>query len=34
MLEIYLVRWRCEETYHFMKQAYNLEDVPQVFLPI
>ena len=25
--EIYLTRWKCDESYRFMKQAYNLEDV-------
>ncbi len=27
ILEVYLTRWKCEETYRFIKQAYNLEDV-------
>ena len=27
ILEIYLTRWKCEENYRFIKQAYNLEDV-------
>ncbi len=27
ILEIYLTRWKCEEGYRFIKQAYNLEDV-------
>ena len=27
ILEIYLTRWKCEESYRFIKQAYNLEDV-------
>lgn len=27
MLEIYLTRWKCEESYRFIKQAYNLEDI-------
>jgi hypothetical protein len=27
VLEIYLTRWKCEESYRFIKQAYNLEDV-------
>ena len=27
MLEIYLTRWRCEESFHFIKQGYNLEDI-------
>jgi hypothetical protein len=27
ILEIYLTRWRCEEGYRFVKQAYRLEDV-------
>jgi len=26
-LEIYLMRWKCEESYRFIKQANNLEDV-------
>ena len=25
--DVYLVRWKCEETYRFVKQAYRLEDV-------
>ena len=25
--EIYLTRWKCEETYRFIKQSYHLEDV-------
>jgi len=25
--DVYLVRWKCEETYRFVKQAYHLEDV-------
>lgn len=25
--DVYLTRWKCEETYRFLKQAYNLEDV-------
>jgi len=25
--DIYLTRWKCEETYRFLKQAYGLEDV-------
>jgi hypothetical protein len=27
ILEIYLTRWKCEESYRFIKQAYQLEDV-------
>jgi hypothetical protein len=27
ILEIYLTRWKCEESYHIIKQGYNLEDV-------
>jgi hypothetical protein len=27
VLEIYLTRWKCEESYRFIKQAYNLEDL-------
>jgi hypothetical protein len=27
ILEIYLTRWKCEESYRFMKQGYNLEDL-------
>ena len=27
ILEIYLTRWKCEESYRFIKQAYNLEEV-------
>lgn len=27
ILEIYLTRWRCEESWRFIKQGYNLEDV-------
>jgi len=27
VLEIYLIRWRCEESFHFIKQEYNLEDI-------
>ncbi len=27
ILEIYLTRWKCEESYRFIKQAYRLEDV-------
>jgi hypothetical protein len=27
VLEIYLTRWKCEEGYRFIKQAYNLEDI-------
>jgi hypothetical protein len=27
VLEIYLTRWKCEESYRFIKQAYNVEDV-------
>jgi len=26
-LRDYLTRWKCEESYRFIKQAYNLEDV-------
>lgn len=27
ILEIYLTRWKCDESYRFIKQAYNLEDI-------
>jgi len=27
ILEMYLTRWKCEESYRFIKQAYHLEDV-------
>lgn len=27
ILEIYLTRWKCEESFRFMKQSYHLEDV-------
>lgn len=27
LLEIYLTRWKCEESYRFIKQSYNLEDI-------
>lgn len=27
ILDIYLTRWKCEETYRFLKQSYQLEDV-------
>jgi hypothetical protein len=27
MVEYYLARWKCDESYHYMKQYYNLEDV-------
>ena len=27
ILEIYLTRWKCEESFRFLKQEYNLEDV-------
>jgi hypothetical protein len=27
ILEIYLTRWKCEESFRFIKQAYNLEDI-------
>jgi len=27
ILEIYLTRWKCEESYRFIKQGYNLEDI-------
>jgi hypothetical protein len=27
VVEIYLSRWKCEESYRFIKQAYSLEDV-------
>ena len=26
-LDNYLTRWKCEETYRYVKQLYNLEDV-------
>lgn len=25
--DVYLTRWKCEETYRFVKQSYNLEDL-------
>jgi hypothetical protein len=27
MVEYYLARWRCEESYRYIKQCYNLEDI-------
>ncbi len=27
IVEIYLTRWKCDECYRYIKQAYNLEDV-------
>lgn len=27
ILEIYLTRWKCEESYRFIKQGYSLEDI-------
>ena len=27
ILENYLTRWKCDETYRYVKQAYNLEDI-------
>jgi len=27
IMEIYLTRWKCEESFRFIKQAYQLEDV-------
>jgi len=27
ILEIYLTRWKCDESFRFLKQSYNLEDV-------
>jgi hypothetical protein len=27
ILDNYLTRWKCDETYQYVKQAYNLEDV-------
>lgn len=27
IFEIYLTRWKCEESYRFIKQGYNLEDI-------
>ena len=27
MVEIYLTRWKCDECYRYIKQAYNLEDI-------
>ncbi len=27
ILDNYLTRWKCDETYRYVKQAYNLEDV-------
>ena len=26
-MEIYLTRWKCEESYRFLKSGYNLEDI-------
>ncbi len=27
ILEVYLTRWKCEESYRYIKQCYNLEDI-------
>ena len=27
IMEIYLTRWKCEESFRFIKQAYQLEDI-------
>lgn len=27
LLEIYLTGWKCEESYRFIKQSYNVEDI-------
>ena len=27
MVECYLARWKCDESYRYIKQCYNLEDV-------
>lgn len=27
MVEYYLVRWKCDESYRYIKQSYNLEDI-------
>jgi len=27
MVDVYLTRWKCEETYRYIKQSYNLEDI-------
>ena len=27
MVECYLVRWKCDESYRYIKQSYNLEDI-------
>ena len=27
ILEIYLTRWKCEESFRFLKQSYNLENI-------
>ncbi len=27
ILEIYLTRWKCDENYRFLKNAYNSEDI-------
>lgn len=27
MVEIYLTRWKCEESFRYIKQSYNLEDL-------
>ena len=27
IMEIYLTRWKCEESFRFIKEAYQLEDV-------
>jgi hypothetical protein len=27
IIEIYLTRWKCEESFRYIKQSYNLEDI-------
>ncbi len=27
IIEIYLTRWKCDESYRYIKQSYNLEDI-------
>jgi hypothetical protein len=27
VVEIYLTRWKCDESYRYIKQSYNLEDI-------
>ena len=28
IVEYYLARWKCDESYRYVKQCYSLEDVP------